>query len=50
MASFSVLLVLLAFSYPSLGLDPSCSTVKAAYKSTRLVKDDVPSLAVNGKF
>ncbi|XP_044180112.1 glypican-4-like isoform X1 [Acropora millepora] len=48
MASFSALLVLLAFASPSLGQDPSCSTVKIAYRSKRLTEEDVPSLAVNG--
>ena len=48
MASFSALLLLLAFASPSLGQDPSCSTVKIAYRSKRLTEEDVPSLAVNG--
>lgn len=48
MASFTALLVLLAFASPSLGQDPSCSTVKIAYRSKRLTEEDVPSLAVNG--
>lgn len=50
MASFSVLLVLLAFGSPCLGQDPSCSTVKIAYRSKRLTEEDVPSLAVDGKL
>lgn len=50
MASFSVLLVLLAFASPCLGQDPSCSTVKIAYRSKRLTEEDVPSLAVDGKL
>lgn len=49
MASFSVLLVL-AFASPCLGQDPSCSTVKIAYRSKRLTEEDVPSLAVDGKL
>lgn len=48
MASFCVLLALLACAYLSFGQDPSCSTVKNAYRSKRLTEGEVPSTAVDG--
>ena len=50
MASFCVLLALLACAYLSFGQDPSCSTVKNAYRSKRLTEGEVPSTAVDGKL
>lgn len=52
MASFCKFLVLLVFVCSGFGEDPSCSSVKSAYRSKRLTEaaeGDVPTSAVDGK-
>lgn len=53
MASFYGFLVLLAYVSSGFGQDndkqPSCLTVKSAYRSKRLTETDVPQAAVDGK-
>ena len=53
MASFYVFLVLLACVSSGFGQDndkqPSCTTVKMAYRLKRLAESDVPQAAVDGE-
>ena len=49
MASFCKFLVLLVWISSGFGQDPSCSTVKIAYRSKRLTEGDVPPSATDGE-